>query len=93
MLEEIIKDINKNMNEYVTRDFPLSAYLVASDIQLLAYRKNKNGQTVFVFKDTETLQDYINKYFSPSCLVNVRKLTDAMRTLKGYIHRNDSISE
>jgi hypothetical protein len=80
------------MNSYTTKDFYAAAYLVASGVDLQAYRKTKEGLTLFVFQNNEILKQLVNNYFSAGSIVNPMKYGNAIRNLKGIIHKTDSES-
>jgi flagellar basal body rod protein FlgG len=72
---------------YILKDFYLVAYLVASGFDLQGYRKTKEGLTLFVFPNTEKLQKHVNNYFSPQGYVRAVDYGNAIRNLKGIIHK------
>ena len=73
---------------YITRDFYMSAYLVASGIDLIAYRKNTEGLTLFIFPNNDKLQQHVNNYFSANAFVHPQKYGNAIRNLKGILHKS-----
>ena len=82
------KDLNMT-DSYVSRDFYLCAYLVASGIDVQSYRKMKDGLTIFVFHNNEKLKEHVNNYFSPGAIVHPVKYGNAIRNLKGILHKTN----
>lgn len=79
-----------NTDTYISTNFYLSAYLVASGIDLQAYRKTKEGLTLFVFPNSHKLQQHVNNYFSTGAVAHPLKYGNALRNLKSVIHKNDT---
>lgn len=77
---------------YENRDFYLTAYLMASGFKLTGHSRSKNI-TTFIFEDTESLQDEINKYLSMQALVEPMAYGSAQRALKSVIHSTNTNTE
>jgi hypothetical protein len=77
---------------YLTRDFYLAAYLVASGIQLRSSFKHK-GLTSFVFFDTNQLQQLVRQFYGLDALINPVTYGNALRNLKSVIHADTNTNE
>jgi hypothetical protein len=82
-----------NMNNYTSRDFYLSAYLLAVGHALETYRKDTTGKTTFVFQSTPELNKQIQKYYGLDALVNPVEYANALRSLKSMIHAEQVTNE
>jgi hypothetical protein len=78
--------------EYSTKDFYLTAYLIASGFSLHGHVK-REGLTVFIFEETPTLTDSVRRYYGFQATVNPISHGNAMRTLKSIIHENTNATE
>ena len=78
--------------EYNTRDFYLSAFLVASGVQLNSFSKS-DGNTVFVFNDSSRLKELTESYFNLKALINPIAYGNALKNLKSIIHANGVTNE
>ena len=78
--------------QYTTRDFYLSAFLVASGVVLDSYSK-ENGNTVFSFKDSIKAQQHVENYFNMQALINPIAYGNALKNLKSIIHANGVTNE
>ena len=74
-------------NKYLTKDFYLSAFLLASGMTLIAFEKSA-GLTNFEFEETDTLNSLIQNYYGFKAFVNPVAYGNAIRTLKTIIHSN-----
>ena len=74
-------------NNFNTKDFYLTAFLLASGFKLLGHSKNA-GLTTFEFDDTAKLNNAIVTYYGFSSTVEPITYGNAMRTLKSIIHEN-----
>jgi hypothetical protein len=68
-----------------TRDFYLTAYLMATGLSLKSHRKMGNI-TQFEFADTEEMQAEMKKYYDMKALVNPVHYGNALKNLKSIIH-------
>ncbi len=73
--------------EYETKDFYLTAYLLASGFPLHGHVKLE-GLTTFTFKETPELNKAVRCYYGYQASVNPITHGNAMRTLKSIIHEN-----
>jgi hypothetical protein len=82
------KGYNKMIQKvtYTTRDFYLSAYLIAVGDELQTYRKDTGNLTSFVFHNSEELQQHVRKFYALEALVNPLAYGNALRNLKSMIH-------
>jgi len=75
---------------FISKDFYLVAFLIASGHVLEGYRKAREGLVLFVFPNSDKLQQHINNYYSPhNGLVRAVDYGNAIRNLKGIIHKTD----
>ncbi len=77
-----------NNNTYTSRDFYLSAYIIATGNELLQYTKDAGGLTTFIFTNSQDLQQEVKKFYALEALVNPVVYGNAIRTLKSIIHEN-----
>ena len=80
---------NKN---YLTRDFYLAAYIIASGIELRSSFKHK-GLTTFVFPESNELQQLVRQFYGLDALVNPVTYGNALRNLKSVIHAESKPNE
>ncbi len=74
------------INHYSSRDFYLTAYLLATGNPLERYQKDATGKTTFVFLSTPELNQQIHKFYALEALVNPVEYGNALRSLKSLIH-------
>jgi len=72
-------------------DFYSSAYLIAAGHKLQRTYK-RGSQTVFIFEDTEQIQNLLNNYFAMQAEVNASDYAQAIRNLKNIIHSGQTYS-
>ena len=73
--------------QFETKDFYLTAFLLASGFKLLGHTKNA-GLTTFEFEETSKLTNTIASYYGFIGSVEPITYGNAMRTLKSIIHEN-----
>ena len=74
-------------NNFNTKDFYLTAFLLASGFKLLGHSKTA-GLTTFEFEETQKLNNAIGSYYGFIGSVEPITYGNAMRTLKSIIHEN-----
>jgi hypothetical protein len=72
-------------NDYVTKDFWLAAYLVATNNKIKSYTKT-DGVTRFTFSGSEKVDEQVAKYYTQEALVNPMAYSYAQKTLKSIIY-------
>ncbi len=72
---------------FETKDFYLTAFLMASGFQLRCHSKSA-GLTVFTFDETPELTNAIGSYYGFTGSVEPITFGNCMRTLKTFIHEN-----
>jgi hypothetical protein len=77
-----------NNSTYTSRDFYLSAYLIATGSELAKYAKDSGNLTTFVFHNSQELQQHVRKFYALEALVNPVVYGNALRNLKSIIHAN-----
>jgi hypothetical protein len=80
-------------NQYTSRDFYLSAYLLAVGNSLETYQKDYTGKTTFVFRSTPELNKQIQEFYALEALVNPVEYGNALRNLKSMIHAVQNTDE
>ncbi len=75
-----------NNNTYTSRDFYLSAYLIATGNELAQYTKDAGNLTTFVFHNSQELQQHVRKFYALEALINPVVYGNALRSLKSIIH-------
>jgi hypothetical protein len=77
-----------NNNTYTSRDFYLSAYLIATGNELAQYRKDAGNLTTFIFHNSHELQQSVRKFYALEAVIDPVVYGDALRSLKSIIHAN-----
>ena len=72
-------------------DFYSSAYLIAAGEKLQQTYK-RGSQTVFVFEESEEIQNLLNTYFAMQAEINASAYAQAIKNLKNIIHTGNSYS-
>jgi hypothetical protein len=72
-------------------DFYSSAFIMASGKKLQQTYK-RGSQTVFVFEDSEEIQNLLNNYFAMQAEINASAYAQAIKNLKNIIHAGNSYS-
>jgi hypothetical protein len=78
---------------YKTRDFYLSAYLLALGNDLREHNRNSTGQTTFVFHNSEQLNQQVRKFYALEALINPVAYGNAFRNLKSILHATNTNTE
>ena len=73
-------------------DFYSSAYLIAAGHKLQGTYK-RGPQTVFIFEDSEEIQNLLNNYFAMQAEINASAYAQAIKNLKNIIHAGNSYSK
>jgi hypothetical protein len=76
---------------FETKDFYLSAYLIACGMDLLSHER-RNGMTSFRFQSSETLTTLVTQFNGLTATVNPVQYGNAIRNLKTIIHSGDVLS-
>jgi len=77
----------KNTKHYQTKDFYLSAYLIAIGFPLVSAIKNA-GLTLFEFNESEKLNIAVTDFYSLRATVEPLTYGNTIRSLKTIIHSN-----
>ena len=75
-----------NQNTYTSRDFYLSAFLLATGNELADYKKDAGNLTTFIFHNTQELLQQVRKYYALEALISPVVYGNALRELKSIIH-------
>jgi hypothetical protein len=81
------------IQNYTSRDFYLSAFLLAAGHALESYQKDSTGKTIFVFRSTPELNQQIQKFYALEAVVNPVEYGNALRSLKSIIHAEQITNE
>jgi hypothetical protein len=76
---------------FTTKDFYLSAYLIANGFELKDHFREK-GFTSFYFENDPKLKSLTKKFYSLTGSIEPIKYSQAIRGLKGLIHSSVSTS-
>jgi hypothetical protein len=76
-----------NSTTYTSRDFYLSAFLVASGCQLESIHRERQGLTYFTFPISNKLNQLVSLYFTADASVHPAKYGYALKMLKGVIRQ------
>jgi hypothetical protein len=82
----------KHTKQYQTKDFYLSAYLIAIGFPLVSAIKNA-GLTLFEFNDSEKLNIAVTNFYAFQSSVEPITYGNSIRTLKTIIHSNANDNE
>ena len=77
-----------NNNTYTSRDFYLSAYLIATGNELAQYSKDAGNLTTFVFRNSQELLEHVRRFYALEASINPVVYGNALRSLKSIIHAN-----
>ena len=78
----------KEFNRFSSKDFYLSAVLIACGCKLQRLERFKDNLVTFVFKDLpEDCHEIIASYWANELQVNPRKLISAINQLKTRLHQ------
>lgn len=78
--------MNQISDTYSSRDFYLSAYLIAAGDDLKSYQKDEVNMTIFVFRSSPDLREHVREFYALKALVNPIAYGNALRSLKSMIH-------
>jgi hypothetical protein len=79
-----------NMNTYYrTKDFYVSAYLLAMGHALRSCERN-GKITTFFFDESPELQANVNNFYSSDSLVSPMRYSQSIRTMKAMLHANEN---
>ena len=73
------------MKTLLTKDFYLSAFLIANNIELLDCVK-EDVLTTFKFNDTEKLQKLVREFYGGQNVVRTMKYHMTLKVLKSIMH-------
>ena len=79
-------ELNVNVNsekEFFTKDINEAAAILTNDIKLIRLERENNFYW-FVFENTDT-QEICNRFWAGELIVNAKKFSDALMTLKDRI--------
>ncbi len=76
---------------YESKDFYLSAFLIAEGFELHKYFRD-NGFTTFIFLDTDDLIEAIRKFHSLKATIEPVRYGNAIKSLKTLIHSEQIIN-
>ena len=77
------------MKTFLTKDFYLSAFLIANDIQMQDYVK-EDVLTTFKFNDSEKLQKLVRGFYSGTSVVYTTRYGIALKNLKSIIRNTNT---
>jgi hypothetical protein len=73
--------------KYETRDFFLSACILASGTEILEVRRQEDKSCIFVFNiSPESAKEIIRKHWNNELLLTTRSFVEAIHELKSRIH-------
>lgn len=81
------------INKYTSRDFYLSAYLLAVGNELETYEKDNTGKTIFVFRSTPELIKEIQRFYALEAMINPVTYGNALRNLKSMIYAEQNTNK
>jgi hypothetical protein len=74
---------------YTTKDFYLSAYMIASGFPLVQHERH-DGLSIFCFAKTSLLDELANRYYSFNASINPLTYASACKNLKGTMYNTTS---
>jgi len=72
-------------SNYASRDLTIVAYLVASGFPLESYGESKGGLMLFIFQNSEKLQQHISNFYRMTALINPTVYYNTLRSLKSML--------
>ena len=79
---------NDRDNEYTSADFYLTAYLLASGLELVETKKITPHKTLFLLKDIPKREALVQDYFAGRGSVNPKAYKDWIQNLKAMLHNS-----
>ena len=76
-------------NNYKTKDFQLSAYLLSKGCTLLTHSK-ENNITSFIFEYDRTTEDLINDYYNLQAIVEPMAYANSQRQLRSILNSTNN---
>ncbi|MBU0456504.1 MAG: hypothetical protein KKA99_07005 [Gammaproteobacteria bacterium] len=78
----------KTNKEYTSSDFYLTAYLLASGLELIGTTKTDPHRTLFILRDIPEREALIQSYYAGKGSVNPLAYKDKIQNLKAMLHNN-----
>ena len=80
---------NQDSNNYESRDFYLSGFLMATGVQLKDWYKT-GMTTTFIFNQDDGVDELIQDYYAMKAHVNPVTYGQSLKNLKSIIHSNSN---
>jgi predicted RNA-binding protein YlxR (DUF448 family) len=77
---------NKNVRQYITSDFYLSAFLLSKGLKLIKVDKSNPQRALFIFEDREDRQKLVEEFLYSRASVNPKEFVIAIKELKQLLH-------
>lgn len=75
-----------SQNNYQTKDFYLSAFLLLKGINLISIDRTEPGRAVFIF---EEVGDLLNEFWNNDSQVGAKNYSFKIKELKSRLYTND----
>ena len=79
---------DKNEKQFLTEDFYLAAFCLASDLNLLSIDKSNPRRFSFVFQDCEKREKMVADFLFGRARVEPKKFVSAIKDLKQLLHQS-----
>ena len=80
---------NEKVEVLKNQDFYASAYLIASGYPLKSHTRT-NGITIFEFRQSSSIKESLDQYYSLGGSINPALFVSAIKNLKNIIHNNSN---
>jgi hypothetical protein len=77
---------DKNIRQFKTTDFYLSAFLLAKGLKLIKVDKSAPQRALFIFEDKEERQKLVEEFLYSRANVNPKEFVVAIKELKQLLH-------
>lgn len=85
--------MNTNKNYFISHDLNISAVLIAVGHRLDHIERAPSGRAAFLFEETSSLRESLQKYWSLELKLNPQKIFDSLKFLKTRLYNEGSYIE
>ena len=79
----------KNEKTFDTRDFYISAFLLAKGYKLVSVNRSNPQRVLFAFNDFESREDLLRDFILGKSSVEPQSFINSIKALKQVLHSND----
>ena len=82
---DLLEEIQRDSNQYSTRDYYIASFLKARGFKLVA--TDKNGKDIyFIFEGRQEIENILPGFYNGTEKVIAIELTTAIRNIKSLLH-------